>query len=179
MLVLLGLLLLERSAAIGGSDAGVCPPGEASFSDVPSDHFAVADVGCLVALGIARGTSADAFSPDLPVSRAQTAAFLARMWRKQGGSCAAGRAAAFADVPSDHFAVADVGCLVALGIARGTSADAFSPDLPVSRAQTAAFLARMWRKQGGSCAAGRLLRLLMCRRTISRWLMWGVWWLWG
>ena len=40
-------------------------------------------------------------SPDLPVSRAQTAAFLARMWRKQGGTTTETGASVDAPLPED------------------------------------------------------------------------------
>ena len=140
-------------AADGGAGAGgaeVCPEVGATFADVPEEHFAAADIGCLAALGIVQGTSADTFSPQRSITRAQAAALLARMWRYQGRVCPDAQID-FSDIPSGHFARADISCLFALGITKGTSADTFSPQRSITRAQAAALLARMWRYQGRVC----------------------------
>ena len=121
-----------------------------SFTDVADDHFAASDIECLVHLGIIRGTSAVTFSPDRPVTRAETAALLARLWRGLGETCPVAETP-FGDVPDDHFARADVSCLRAVGIIKGTGPDTFSPGAAVTRAQAAAFVARLLRAEGQDC----------------------------
>ena len=147
---LLGLWLVG-AVAVGAHDSGevdsrgdvgTCPQDTASFADVPPGHFARTDISCLNSLGIVKGTSAGTFSPDRPVTRAQTAAFLARLWRNVR-AIRPESTIGFSDVPEGHFARTDISCLNTLGIVKGTSAGTFSPDGPVTRAQTAAFLARL------------------------------------
>ncbi len=130
-----------------------CPASATSFTDVAAGHFAKVDIECLVALGIINGTSPTTFSPDEQITRAQTAALLARMLRRQGQACFTS-ADVFADVSGGHFAKVDIECLHALGIINGTSPTAFSPDEQITRAQTAALLARMLRRQGQVCFTG-------------------------
>ncbi len=152
-LVLLGIWMADTPATAQEPAPTACPAPTRSFTDVPDSHFAQADIECLVALGIINGTSATAFSPDKQITRAQTAALLARMLRRQGQTCFTS-ADVFTDVATDYFAKVDIECLSALGIINGTSATKFSPDRRITRAQTAALLARMLRRQGQVCFTG-------------------------
>ncbi|MBK9089921.1 MAG: S-layer homology domain-containing protein [Holophagales bacterium] len=52
-------------------------PAAATFSDVPTDHWAFRFVEALGASGITAGCGGGAFCPDNPVTRAQMAVFLA------------------------------------------------------------------------------------------------------
>ena len=70
-------------------------------------------------------------------------AFLARLLRDVTGE-ACGSRAPFADVPETSYAFTDIGCLYGLGITTGTSADTYSPQQPVTRAQMAVFLDRLY-----------------------------------
>ena len=121
-----------------------CPSsGAASFGDVDSGSTHAAGIDCVSALGVAAGTTAAAFSPTAPVTRAQMATFLARAWAAAGRECSADAAGAFFDdVPADSTHAAGIGCIAALGITRGTAAGTFSPSDTLTRAQMATFLAR-------------------------------------
>jgi hypothetical protein len=122
--------------------AGRPAPGVAMpFTDVPVDAYYYNAVSWLVGAGITTGTSATTFSPDEPVTRGQMAAFL---WRYAGEPEPSG-AMPFTDVPTDAYYYNAVSWLVGAGITAGTSATTFSPDEPMTRGQTAAFL---WRDAG-------------------------------
>ena len=108
-------------------------------------------------LGIIRGTSATTFSPWQPVERAQAATMLARLWRVAGWTCPGSSTPAFTDVEEGSDHAANIGCLSALGVARGTSATTFSPWQPVERAQAATLLARLWVAAGRTCPTAAVL----------------------
>ena len=120
-----------------------CPEdGGAPFDDIDDLQLA-ADAGCLRGLGVTSGTGPATFSPEQPVTRAQTATLLARVWELLGRDCPDGGALPFDDVApgsSHHDAIA---CLRALGITSGTSPTTFSPGSQVSRAQFATMVARL------------------------------------
>ena len=54
------------------------PPGTATFTDVPTGHWAFQYVEALAASGITAGCGGSSFCPDAAVSRAQLAVFLAK-----------------------------------------------------------------------------------------------------
>lgn len=108
------------------------------FGDVPIDAFYTSPVQWMVDQGITTGTSSTCFSPGDPVTRGQAAAF---MWRMEGsptGSAAHG----FSDVLAP-WQQEPVSWMAASGITTGTSETTFSPDLPVTRGEVAAFLHRL------------------------------------
>lgn len=74
------------------------------------------------------------------------AAFLARAWEAAGRTCPddAGAGSSFDDVPAGSTHAADIGCIAALGITRGTAAGMFSPSDTVTRAQMATLLVRFY-----------------------------------
>ena len=123
-----------------------CPriPTRLRLADV-SGTQARLDVGCLLALGITTGTTRTTYSPEQPLTRAQTASLLARMWRAAGRECPTGSEAAFTDVAAGNVHRDDIACLHALGITGGTGAGTFSPDRPITREETAALVARLHR----------------------------------
>jgi len=55
--------------------------GALVFEDIPSDSFALADIGCILSLNVTHGTSAATYNPSGNVTREQMAAFLARLYR--------------------------------------------------------------------------------------------------
>ena len=89
--------------------------------------------------GITTGTSATTFSPDASCTRAQMVTFL---WRAAGSPEPETTVMPFTDVSSSDYYYKAVLWAVEEGITTGTSATAFSPDLAVTRAQTATFLYR-------------------------------------
>ena len=129
-------------------------PGDATttFTDVAATSFAYNDVACISRLGITTGTSATTYSPEELVTRAQMASFLARLYGKLNGAAAPVAATPFTDVAEDSFAHDDVGRIYGLKITTGTSATTYSPTDPVTRAQMASFLARLFERLNGAAA---------------------------
>ena len=127
-----------RNVVTGESCSGPVP-----FADINPASYASDAIGCLASIGVTGGTSATTFSPNDHVTREQMGAFLARLLRDVTGE-ACGSRAPFADVPETSYAFTDIGCLYGLGITTGTSADTYSPQQPVTRAQMAVFLSRLY-----------------------------------
>ena len=89
--------------------------------------------------GITNGTSAYTFSPNEPCTRAQVVTFL---WRAAGSPNPRTTRNPFGDVPSSAYYYKAVLWAVEQGITNGTSAAAFSPSSPCTRAQVVTFLHR-------------------------------------
>ena len=124
-----------------------CPSVSASrlrLADV-SDTQARLDVGCLLALGITTGTTRTTYSPEEPLTRAQTASMLVRLWRASGRECPTDSRPAFTDVVAGNVHRDDIACVRALGITNGTSATTFSPERPITRQEAAVLVARFHR----------------------------------
>ncbi|MEM8746211.1 MAG: S-layer homology domain-containing protein [Actinomycetota bacterium] len=122
---------------------GDCSGEPSVFVDVAPTSFAYFDVGCIADLGVTTGTSATTYSPGNVVTREQMASFVARLYRAFGLECPDG-GHPFTDVSATSFANADIACIFNLGITNGTSATTYGPAQPVTRAQMAAFLERLY-----------------------------------
>lgn len=109
---------------------------EHGFSDVVAP-WQQEPISWMSAAGITTGTSETTFSPDLPVTRGEVAAFLHRL----AGSPAAPPPSQFSDVVAP-WQITPVGWMVSVGITTGTSSTAFSPEQHVTRGQIATFLYR-------------------------------------
>ena len=133
------------------SSATSTPPMFEDFRDVDGNSVHAESIETITRLRITTGTSAATFSPSAPVSRAQMATFAARTWTASGRECPTSGAVAFADVPEGAAHAESVACTSALGVTRGTAAGTFSPSAPVTRAQMATFLVRLWRADGRTC----------------------------
>ncbi|MGN0963278.1 MAG: leucine-rich repeat protein [Clostridia bacterium] len=114
-------------------------PSYAPFVDVSENAYYSQAVLWAVENGITNGTSATTFSPDLLCTRAQMVTFL---WRTAGEPAAADVENPFTDVEEGTYYYEAVLWAVEKGITKGTSADEFSPDAIVTRAQAVTFL---WR----------------------------------
>lgn len=112
--------------------------GSNSFADVADNTYYNEAVQWAAANNITSGTSATAFEPDAPVTRAQVVTFLYR----DAGSPIASGSHPFADVPINAYYADAVRWAVAQGITAGTSANTFSPDESCTRAQIVTFLYR-------------------------------------
>ena len=89
--------------------------------------------------GITNGTSDYTFSPDEPCTRGQVVTFL---WRAAGSPEPKTTRNPFTDVPGSAYYYKAVLWAVEKGITNGTSATAFSPKEPCTRAQVVTFLHR-------------------------------------
>ena len=114
------------------------------FVDLSPTSFAFDDVSCIYNLDVTRGTGLTTYSPYLPVTREQMAAFLSRLYRAVTGTSAPLAKVPFVDTGSS-FARQDIQRIFGLDVTRGTSPTTFSPRDPVTREQMAAFLARLYR----------------------------------
>ena len=129
--------------AVTGTDADVV---ETPFTDVPTDHWAADSIARIYGLGVTTGTAATTYTPDGAVSRAHIAVFLSRFYEAVEPSSAPVPATEFTDIgdrsAEEQTAIAQI---FALGITTGTSATEYSPSDNATRAQTASFIARMYR----------------------------------
>lgn len=118
-----------------------------AFADVPADAYYADAVAWAVRKGITTGTGANTFGPDLSCTRAQMVTFL---WRANGSPKATG-VNPFADVSADAYYYDAVLWAAEQGVTSGTSANTFSPDAVLTRAQTVTFL---WRANGAPAVSG-------------------------
>ena len=129
--------------AVTGTDADVV---ETPFTDVPTDHWAADSIARIYGLGVTTGTAATTYTPDGAVSRAHIAVFLSRFYEAVAKSSAPAPTTEFTDIgdrnAEEQTAIAQI---FALGITTGTSATEYSPGDNATRAQTASFIARMYR----------------------------------
>lgn len=117
----------------------------ATFGDVPMDAWSSDPVEWAVEAGITGGATPHAFAPNATVTRAQAVTFL---WRAAGRPAPA-RPAAFGDVPAGSYYADAVAWAAEEQITGGTTASTFSPQDPVTRAQSVTFL---WRFAGNPAA---------------------------
>lgn len=108
------------------------------FPDVPFDSGYAEAVSWAKEEGIAKGTPAGNLSPDNTLTRAEAVSFL---WRACGSPSQEDMDTPFTDLTRDWYREA-VAWAVRQGITNGVSDTAFAPDMPVTRAQMAAFIYR-------------------------------------
>jgi hypothetical protein len=117
----------------------------ASFSDVPSTHWAWSFIERLYLSGITTGcsTSPAQYCPESTVTRAQMAVFLERgIHGSSYAPPAVGASTGFGDVPTGYWAAAWIKQLAADGITSGCGGGNYCPEESVTRAQMAVFLLR-------------------------------------
>lgn len=145
-------------AAGGGGETGgpAAPPGGAgsaadagrggpAFRDVRG-HWAAADIRRLAAQGLLSGYPDGTFRPSAPVTRAELARLLRRLFQALGGEGApSGLAAAAAprDVAPGHWAAADIAWAQQQGLLQGYAGATFRPGAALTREELAAVLARL------------------------------------
>ena len=117
------------------------------FTDLTNPDTAfLRDMGCVYNSGVVRGTTATTFSPDDTLNREQAAALIQRAMSVALIWCTGDRAApSFSDLASTSFAYGEILCLYRSELMNGTTATTFSPSAPVTRAETAALVARLYR----------------------------------
>lgn len=112
------------------------------FKDIASS-WAASDITALANKFIIQGTSAEAFSPNNNLTRAE---FTSLLVRSLGLQAAGG--VTFSDVPSTAWYANDVAAAYEAGLIQGTSQDKFSPNAYVTRQELSAILARALKLTG-------------------------------
>ena len=129
---------------VSGQAADVlCDPGDGvQFSDVDGGDYGAGYILCARALGLTTGQGDGTFGADKTLTRAQMAAFLARLWRDVLGRACPSGSHPFKDVPKGHFAAADIACIYGLKITRGAGPDTYAPEASLSASQLTRFVIR-------------------------------------
>ena len=118
------------------------------FADVSGDTYYYDPVSWTTSEGITTGTSESTFSPDSFCNRAQAVTFI---WRAMGSQQPMLEQSNFVDISPDVYYYHAVLWAVEQGITTGTSAETFSPNIEVTRAQVVTLL---WRATGGDAVVG-------------------------
>lgn len=130
---------------VGSAQVSELGPGGTFQDDNSSVHEA--DIEALAAAGITRGCNPpvrDHFCPDLPVTRAEMAAFLVRALGLEPSSTDA-----FAD-DDDSIFEDDIDALAAAGITTGCGSESYCPSDAIDRGEMAAFLNRGYELEPGA-----------------------------
>ncbi len=109
-----------------------------SFTDVSDSDWFAPSVKYVVSKGIMNGVSSDNFAPKQPITRAMFATVLYKL----NGESVDAPAVTFLDVSEDKYYFNAVAWASGKGIVGGTSDNAFSPDLNITREQLATMLYR-------------------------------------
>ena len=120
------------------------------FIDVAEDSYYADAVRWAYLNKVTEGTSATAFSPNAPVTRAQVVTFL---WRAAGCpvvNCAMN----MSDVKADAYYTEAVRWALSEGITKGTGISTFSPNMVCTRGQIVTFLARFAGVEDADTASG-------------------------
>jgi MYXO-CTERM domain-containing protein len=115
------------------------PVSGSSFTDVPADDWALRYIEAAAREGITSGCGTGVFCPDDPVTRGQAAAFIKRA---TGWPATRPATPTFADVPTTHVFYGAIETMVDRCVTNGCGSGNYCPGNPVTRAQTAVFLAK-------------------------------------
>ena len=148
------------------------PTTESRFDDVEGSSFHAPFIERMYHLSVTSGCGdGRGFCPDLSVTRAQMAAFLARGYQLPDGP-----APGFGDIAPGAWYATDVARLVGSGITRGCrDGTVFCPEQDTTRAQMAAFLHRgesrnRWARTDGVSEDGRYVEFRASEdQTEVRW----------
>jgi PKD repeat protein len=134
--------------ALVGGDANVpTASAAASFTDVPSDHWAYRYVEYAAANDVVKGYEDGTYRPIVEVTRDQMAVYVARAIATPTGDAGlVGYVPAsprnFTDVPSDFWAYKYVEYCVENGVVQGYGDGLYHPEVVVTRDQMAVYVAR-------------------------------------
>lgn len=109
------------------------------FTDISGSVHEQA-IRCLVAYGLANGTSPTTYSPNADVTRGQLASFLVRMAFGEDASDSTDQG--FTDISGSAHRH-NINTLAELGVINGLTPTTFGPNRPVTRAQGASMVARL------------------------------------
>jgi hypothetical protein len=119
-----------------GMDIPQLTPDPATFPDVGTGHWAYADVEALADAGVVEGYPSGYYRPEYTVNREQMAVFVARSKTLE---LTPPGTATFPDVPTDHWAYAEVENCVIAGIVQGYPDGLYRPLVDIDRAQMAVY----------------------------------------
>ena len=145
-----GMSRLADSVRLPASTGIVIPPPDTPFVDVPSSAYYHDAVVWAVKQNVTNGVDDTHFGPDSSCTRAQMVTFL---WRAEGSPEPTGAQNDYSDVTVGTYYEKAVRWAAEQGITNGTAPNRFSPDAPVTRAQTVTFL---WRMESGQNASGAI-----------------------
>ena len=115
------------------------PEGSLPFRDVPVNAWYYKAVHLFYTAGLVSGKTATQFAPYDPITRAEAVTMI---WRLLEQPEAQGNPASFKDVSRKAYYYDAVRFAVEAGIVKGVGGGHFSPNQPVTRAQTAAMIVR-------------------------------------
>ncbi len=107
------------------------------FTDI-ANHWAKEDIAFVTQRGLFGGTAADKFSPNMPMTRGMFVTVLGRLANADVSGLDSSK---FADVKTGAYYAPYVEWANKNNIISGTSADKFSPNMPITREQMAAIIA--------------------------------------
>jgi hypothetical protein len=139
-------IYISRGIVAPSGDAAIpTGPAVATFSDVPTDHWAYKWVEYAVDQNVVQGYPDGTYRPDQQVDRGQMAIFVARGIVAPNGDAAVptGPAVAtFPDVPTDHWAYKWVEFIADEGVTQGYDDGTYRPAVIVTRDQMAVYVQR-------------------------------------
>lgn len=109
-----------------------------SHNDVKNNHWARIYISAVVEKGIFKGTGDGNFSPNAPLTRAEFATIIQRMYAlEEKGDVV------FSDVDNNHWAVNSISVVSSNGIFKGYGDGTFRPNQSTSRAEFVSVLSRV------------------------------------
>ncbi|MBY9081479.1 S-layer homology domain-containing protein [Paenibacillus sp. HN-1] len=121
-----------------------------SFKDL-TGHWAKQAIEVMAGRQIVNGTSADRFSPQRPVTRAEFAVFLTRLLKLQTSAGDSG----FKDVKAGDWFAGEAKAAAAAGIIQGDSGK-FRPGDRITRQEMAVMAMRAYKQSGGGAVTGQM-----------------------
>jgi uncharacterized lipoprotein YddW (UPF0748 family) len=135
----------DIAPAEAGTTGVACPatmvPATPFTDTLGSVHRAAVD--CALWWGVAQGRTETAFVMHRDVKRGQAAAMIARLLERTGVETGDVPSAGFVDTV-DHLFEQQIDLLASLGIVKGVTERAYDPEGPLTRAQMASVVARMF-----------------------------------
>ncbi|MNK80492.1 putative sporulation-specific glycosylase YdhD [compost metagenome] len=116
------------------------------FTDLDG-AYGTYEIANLYNKSIMKGTSQTLFSPNRPITRAESLTVLIRLLKLEPVQ---GAIAAFTDVPASKWYYGTVQAGVDLGITEGTSLSQFAPEQPLTRQEAAVWLVRALKQSDAS-----------------------------
>jgi len=147
-----GQMAVYMARSLAGGDAYVpSGPAEATFPDIPTDHWAFQYVEYCVSQGVVAGYPDGSYRPDVDLDRAQMAVFIARaMCGGEAGVPDPGCVTPpFPDVPCDHWARKHIQFIKGAGVSTGYPDGSYRPATLCTRDQMAVYVARGRADPGG------------------------------